>query len=402
MRPGLREPAGYGKGEDGKLAAVIAFTKDWSDVPTCTTHILRLMARSMRVLWVNSIGIRDPRLFSTRDLYRMGGRACLALRGPKWQENHLWVLSPILVPKASGKCAIALNRLLVRWYTRRERDDCSAGIRELWAFVPNAVDFVGCAAEQKVVYYCVDDWTNFDNLDAEWVSRKEQELLSRADVVFATSRYLESKCRSAARGPVHYSPHGVDHGVFARALDAGTPVPTDISGVNRPVIGYYGNVRSWIDFELVAQIASARPGWSFVFVGPVLCDVGRTAGLANVRFLGRREYVDLPRYCKAFDAAIVPYDTSQPKMASVNPVKARELLAAGVPIVSSRLPELAGLAPDVLCAESLEDWLSALQHQVHRTDRAAMSARRQEDDWEIKVRGIRRIVDDTPPRGPGA
>ena len=84
---------------------------------------------------------------------------------------------------------------------------------------------------------------------------------------------------------------------------------------------------------------------------------------------------------------------ANPRMESVNPVKARELLAAGVPIVASQLPELEGMEPDVLCVNGVDAWIRALEQQALRADRHEISARRKVDDWTAKVQEIRQIVD---------
>jgi hypothetical protein len=113
-----------------------------------------------------------------------------------------------------------------------------------------------------------------------------------------------------------------------------------------------------------------------------------------VHLLGRREHCDLHTYCRAFDVAIIPYDMSNPRMESVNPVKTKELLGAGLPIVASEVPELRNYGDDVLTCEGNDAWLSALDRQVARRDQTAISERVRNESWENKVATIRRIVDD--------
>jgi glycosyltransferase involved in cell wall biosynthesis len=55
--------------------------------------------------------------------------------------------------------------------------------------------------------------------------------------------------------------------------------------------------------------------------------------------LGRRDYRDLPAYCARFDAALLPFRIN-PMTRSINPIKLREYLAAGLPVVSTPLPEV--------------------------------------------------------------
>jgi hypothetical protein len=83
-------------------------------------------------------------------------------------------------------------------------------------------------------------------------------------------------------------------------------------------------------------------------------------------------------------------------MQSVNPVKAKELLAAGVPIVAADIPEMRGYGADALLCRTTEEWLVALDEQVDRQDRAAISAKMRCEDWSEKVRQLRAIVDALP------
>ena len=386
---------------------IVAFTKDWDDVPTCTTHVLRQMARTMPVLWVESIGTRKPRLAAGRDLRRAFRKVLRGLAGAVLKENRLKVLSPLVIPKTESAAGRWLNRRLMRWLVGRELRAMggpstrpgTGGPVEYWCFVPNAVDLLpdrrgpGQTPRPRIVYYCVDDWAKFHNLDGGWLSRKEEEVLRIADVVFTPARYLEEKCRRSAGDKVHYTPHGVDFAAFSAALRSETRVPSDVAALPKPVVGFYGNIHPWIDFGLIERLAAVRPRWSFVLIGGVFCDVSRLSGQRNVHFPGRREHTTLPSYCKAFDAGFIPYDMTNPRMESVNPVKTKELLAAGVPIVAPDMPELLGYGDRVRICHSTEEWLGALEAQIVRTDRAAISASVAGEDWSVKVAAIRQIVD---------
>ena len=417
---------------------IIAFTKDWNDVPTCTTHVLREMARTRPVLWVNSIGTRKPQLAQPGHLGRVVQRVLQGFRPAVYKENNLRVLSPLLVPKAQSRFAVQLNRCLMAAYIRRERkrwgDDESL---EYWCFIPNAVDLLPHKAtchgsvprdtrhptpdtRHLVAYYCVDDWSKFHNLDCEWLRAKEQELLQRADAVFTPARYLAEKCRriimstrdaadtAAATGReeecdsscsselaarIYHVPHGVEYAKFRAALSADTLVPAEIDDLPAPVIGFYGNIYPWIDFDLVSALALRKKDWSFVLIGQEFCDVSVLKVLPNVHFPGRREHSELPACCAGFSAAMIPYDVKNPRMESVNPVKTRELLAAGVPVVGADIPELHGFGDRVRVCRTVDEWVSALEQQVVRTDRDAISRSVADDDWSSRVRSIREIVD---------
>ena len=382
---------------------ILAFTKDWNDVPTCTTHVLREMGKTMPVLWINSIGTRKPSLASPRDFRRVVRRVREGFRRADHKENQLSVLSPVVLPKAQSAFVKELNGRLLAWAVGRETRSMGRENIELWAFIPNAVDYVGSLGEKKIIYYCPDDWTKFTFLDANWINRCEQELLRKASVVFATSRYLVEKFRPIAHDRVHYLPHGVNYELFAQALSPDLPIPADLaqirtSSLQSPISGFYGNLYDWIDFDLLAELARLRPAWSFVMIGPVLADITRFQAIPNVHFLGRREPQQLPAYCKGFDVALIPYRLTDPRMESVNPVKLRELLAAGVPVVATDVPEIRGLSQFAQIAHSPSQFITALAgfiEENHRNPnrRREISEERREDTWSNRVREIRRIVD---------
>jgi len=188
-------------------------------------------------------------------------------------------------------------------------------------------------------------------------------------------------------------PHGVEYERFAEALDKTLAVPKDVAALPKPVVGFYGNLHPWVDLELVEELAKRRPDVSFVLVGEIYTDVANLTALPNVHLLGRREHCVLHQYCRGFDAAIIPYDMSHPRMASVNPVKTKELLAAGLPVVASAVPELMTYGDDVLTCSGVEEWCAALDKQLARRDRAGISSRVQDQSWTSKVASIRSTID---------
>ena len=396
---------------------IVAFAKDWDDVPTCITHVFRGMGRTLPLLWLNSIGTRKPAPGFSRDTGRILRRLARAFRRAEWKENKLRVLSPVVIPQARSSFSIRVNRALFRAQVDRELADMGEGPVEYWCSVPNAVDLIPPRhgptydipdpasriphLRSVVVYYCVDDWGKFANLDGGWLDEKERELLARADIVFTPARYLKAKCEERAPSPppggIHYIPHGVEYERFAAAVDEETPVPGDISALPRPVVGFYGNIYSWIDFGLLKMLAERRPGWSFVMIGHPYCDISGLASASNIHFLGRREHSELPGYCRGFDAAMIPYDLADKRMESVNPVKTRELLAAGVPVVASDIPELHGFGDDVRLCTRIDEWLPALEIQVARRDRAEISRKMEGEDWARKITRMREKAEQLQP-----
>src|SRR5213078_3256659 len=112
-----------------------------------------------------------------------------------------------------------------------------------------------------------------------------------------------------------------------------TVVPPEIASLPRPVIGYFGLIADdWVDVPLIEHVAREFPGASVVMLGKVTADVSALAKIPNVHLLGRKPYASLPAYCKGFDVALIPFPINEATLNS-NPLKAREYLAAGLPVI---------------------------------------------------------------------
>ena len=173
----------------------------------------------------------------------------------------------------------------------------------------------------------------------------EQELLHDADVVFCSAKGLCESRSAVARGRTVLLRNAVDLEHFLAS--EGEVAPEDVRTLPRPIVGYVGALAEWVDFELLREVALERPNWSLVLVGPAFD--GEISGdstalnlvrdLPNVHMLGPRPYEQVPRYVHAFDVATIPFKVNG-LTEDTNPIKLYEYLAAGVPVVSTRLPEV--------------------------------------------------------------
>ena len=163
-----------------------------------------------------------------------------------------------------------------------------------------------------------------------------------------------------------------------------------------PVVGYFGSLHEWIDLELIEWLAKSRPQWSFLLVGHAAADVAALRALGNVHLVGPKPYQTLPEWAKAFDVAIIPYKLNR-QVANANPLKLREYLATGKPIVSVRNPEIAKFADWVRIADDRQGFLAALE-DVLRNDRpdgaAARMAAVADATWDRRVDETVAIVAD--------
>ncbi len=373
---------------------IICFAKEWSEDPTSNNHVMLSLARENKVLWLNSIAMRRPTFTSSRDLGKVWHKLRSFFRGAEHQAPNLWVVTPIVLPFPHNKLAIAINRCILRaiiGYYRRK-----FGMRDfqLWTFLPNAVEYVGKLGESLVVYYCTDEWSGFTYLDGQKMSAMERQLMKRADVCFMTAHsLLESK--KDINPNTFLSSHGVDHAHFAKALAPGTSIPREIASLPHPIIGFFGLIQEWIDLDLLATMARRHADWSIVLIGKGIVDASALEGLPNIYLLGRRPYGALPGYCRAFDVGIIPFEVNE-LTRNVNPIKLREYLSAGLPVVSTDLPEVTFYADEAYIARGHGEFIRKVEQAI-REDSAESRRRRSDsmrgETWEARVAAVGDAVD---------
>jgi glycosyltransferase involved in cell wall biosynthesis len=382
---------------------IICFAKDWSEDPTSNNHVMRLLARRNRVLWLNSVSTRAPKLSSKTDLAKIARKVRDFSRGPREVAENLFVYTPLVFPFPHAPGAAALNQRLLRLTLEALRRKLAMPTYQLWAFIPTAQPYLGMPGERLVVYYCTDEWSRFSHVDGARIGRMERALCERADVVFTTARTLWERKRPL-NPETHLALHGVDHAHFAAALDERTPPAQDLAGGGGPVIGFFGLVHDWIDISLLAHVARQRPHWTVAVIGKANVDLSSLAALPNVKLLGRRPYEELPRYCKAFSVGVMPFVLNQ-LTENVNPIKMREYLSAGLPVVSTDLPEVRGFSRHCRVAHTPDEFLAACDAAVAEDTpelRRQRSAEMASESWEAKVNELGRRVREAEARRNGA
>lgn len=318
---------------------MLCFSHDWSGDPLSKTHLMRLLARENRILWVNSIGYRTPTA-SRRDLSRAFKKLrAIAAEPLREAEPNIHVLNPLVIPAYGSPRIRAFNR----WFLRRQvlRAMQRLGFQRPinWVFNPAAALIAGTLGEEQLIYYCVDEYTAFTGVDGDALAALEVGLMKKAGLVITSAASLYESKRRFNDNTVLVR-HGVNWNHFRRALERETSVPPDVAKLWAPILGYFGLIADdWVDLDLIARVAQRLPDVTIVMIGKVTMDVTPLKRFRNVHLLGPRPYVSLPAYCKAFSAAMIPFPLNEVTR-NANPLKAREYLAAGLPVVSTAVPEV--------------------------------------------------------------
>jgi len=344
---------------DRRLSQIVfvVFSDDWGRHPSSCQHLFRRITPHAQVLWVNTVGLRVPR-FSVHDI-RRGLQVLISWLGParaaggpaapghSSQAEAPEVLRPVMWPSFRRRWLAALNqRLLSRAVTSALGKTAAGKQAILVSTLPIVPRLFRDKRFVKTVYYCVDDFTEWHGIDGDAMRRMETETVAACDLLIATSTpILESRGPLSRRSVL--LTHGVDAALFANA----TPDPASaLAALPHPIVGLFGVFDQRIDAEALIAAARALPAATFAVVGPVVDrDPGEFRDVPNLRFFGAVPYSELPGQVAHFDVCILPYvldDTTR----SINPLKLKEYLATGKPVIATPLPEAVKLGEYLILA----------------------------------------------------
>lgn len=380
---------------DDSLPPILFFGNDWAaENRTSSHHIARWLAKQRRVYYIECPGLRAPQ-GTARDLKKIWRKLTRFLRGPRPVPEGLDVWTLLQLPLHRFRLVRWMNQLLIRGAIAWLK--LTKGVRGpiAWFMVPHLSSAIGKLGEQLSVYYCIDDYSALPNVNERAVRAMDEEMTRKADLVFvASATLLEAK--EKLNSETRVSPHGVDLDHFSRAGDGRTEVPADIRDIRGPVVGFFGLIEQWIDLDLVGYLAEQRPDWTFLMIGRVAVPEAQVPRQPNIRYLGVRSYDQLPDYGSRFDAAIIPYRQCR-QVSHANPIKLREYLAMGKPVVSVSTPEIDEYADVVEIARSNVEFLAKLDAVLTRESPREEILQRQErvalEGWDARLQRVIEIVE---------
>ncbi|SFN98996.1 Glycosyltransferase involved in cell wall bisynthesis [Geodermatophilus obscurus] len=329
-------------------------------------QLMRSVARDRTVLVVNSIGMRMPRpgvsTHVTRRLTRKLGSVARLVRRPLPDLPGFHVVSPLPLPFYGSPRARRVGARVVRAQVRATM--WWLGIREpvVVVTVPTAWEVVRPMRRRSLVFNRSDRHSAFPEADTATIEAMEADLLRSADHVLYVSRSLMREESPAAGARGHFLDHGVDVGHFRRRPRE--EWPADVRDLPGPRVGFYGALDDFVvDFDLLERLAAELPEVSLVLVGDANHPMDRFDRYPNVHWLGRRPYESIPAYGSAFDVAVMPWQDNE-WITHANPIKLKEYLALGLPVVSTDFAELAGYRDRVRVASTPEEFVEAVRRTL--------------------------------------
>ncbi|WP_066297085.1 glycosyltransferase [Bacillus sp. FJAT-29937] len=313
------------------------------------------------------------------------------------QENIYWVKLCTNQPLNAYRDKISGQDLtFMKWSIKSIKGKFNVGATYSIVDLPFWSNLVITLTNNKVIYDCMDDHEGFSTNSTEMLLQ-EESLIKSSDIIFASSQKLYEKLLPKNPNTLLVR----NAGEFEHFSKISAEVPLEIKDITGPIIGYYGAISEWFDIKLIEQLAKRNKNWTFVLVGNTFgCDVTDAEKLDNIIFTGEVPYKSLPSYLQRFDVCLIPFLVNNLTLAT-NPVKVYEYLAAGKPVVSTRLPELEYISEMVYLADDVTGFERSIYAALKEEKETSVLYRKEfaaSNTWSTRYKEIEEYIMESYPK----
>ncbi|NQT36022.1 MAG: glycosyltransferase [Planctomycetes bacterium] len=382
---------------------LLVFSDDWGRHPSSCQHLVGQLLPKYRTWWVNTIGTRRPGLDRAtlgRGLEKLRQWIRRGPRNEAMPEN-LTVLNPRMWPYFTRSYDRALNRWLLARHLVPVVESAAGPVVAVTT-LPLVAGLMDKLPVARWIYYCVDDFSRWPGVDRVAIEALEERLARRSDVLIAVSRTLQDRLARWGRTS-HLLTHGVDLEHWQPAASE-EPVP-QLDGLERPLVLFWGVIDRRMDTPMVHRLAGDLKRGTVVLVGPesdpdpALCEPNRVVRIKEVPF------GQLPRLAQQAAVLVMPY-ADLPVTRAIQPLKLKEYLATGRPVVVRRLPATEEWAEAADVVDTPEAFSEAVRRRIVEGVPDGQLVAREglaEESWAAKARRFDRwaLHLESPEASPG-
>lgn len=381
---------------------ILNYTPEHFDGPRLDHQpVMTRLARRHVVLYVRPDGTMDELRAALRGPGRL--RSQLRELGPGMHE-----LTPSLfLPRVFASDAV--DSLMARLRTGsvlRAAERLNPGGRKiLYFWNPMFCRLIGRMKEDLSVFHMHDYYPGF----AEKGSREYHHIrdnfrraIETADLVIACSQALLHEAHALGRRDAKLVENGVEFDVVARG--ASMPAPPELASLPRPIVAHIGRLNRKLDMDAIEGMASARPSWSWVLMGPRTGwpdayerRFKKLLQRQNVHFIAGRGWDELPAFFNAIDVGLMAYRTEGTWMSYGFPLKVWEYFSVGKPVVGADVLSLRQLSGLLRLVGPGGDWVAAVESALSddtpelRQERVSLARR---FSWDSRVDMIEHLIHD--------
>ena len=398
------------------VGSLLVFSDDWGRHPSSCQHLVRNLLDRYPVLWVNTIGTRAPRfdlqtMNRVTEKLRQWGSSRLSHGTTQKQaetadsrvqtHDNLQVVNPKMWPWfGSGR-----DRKLNRWLLSKQLISLISKLPQPvvgLTTLPITADLPDVLPVDRWVYYCVDDFSQWPGLDGATLRTMDRAMIRRADSLVAVSETLQTMIAAEGRSSSLLT-HGVDVDFWKvgcnerrtglqprpdtrKSGQDGTGVPSYVPSY-APNIVFWGVIDRRMDSLSLLQLSKDMPSGTITLIGPQQDPDPAILALSNVKTLPAQPLTALPKIANQASVLVMPY-ADLPVTRAMQPLKLKEYLATGKPVVVKRLPSTDAWSDCLDVAETPEQFSRLVRERMATGTPASQASARnrlQQESWNTKA-----------------
>lgn len=374
-------------------SSLVVFSDDWGRHPSSCQHLIKQLLPEYKVLWVNTIGTRAPRLDMAtakrvgEKLMQWTQRSAEPEADTEESPHHenLTVVNPTMWPWFSKTRDRRLNSWLLSRHLAPLIESLPQPVTAITT-LPITADLPGLLPVQKWVYYCVDDFGEWPGLDGNTLRSMDIEMIRRADEIVTVSEHLQQMI-SAQDCPSSLLTHGVDLHHWQTEKSSNNDRLRFLDTLDGPLAVFWGVVDRRLDSAMITALSNKMKDGHILLVGPQQDADPEILNLANVVAPGPLPFAQLPQLAQAASVLIMPY-ADLPVTRAMQPLKMKEYMATGRPVVVSNLPAVQTWSDCMDVCGSADNFADAVLNRIQGELPDAQKAARlrlQDEGWAAKA-----------------
>ena len=387
------------------IGSLLVFSDDWGRHPSSCQHLVRNLLDQYPVLWVNTIGTRAPRfdvqtVKRVTEKLRQWGSAKFSKNSaedfsaepgssaPAQTHPNLTVINPKMWPWfSSGR-----DRRLNRWLLSKQLSTLIAQLPKPvvgLTTLPITADLPDALPVDRWVYYCVDDFSQWPGLDRDTLRRMDRAMILRADSLVAVSETLQAMIAVEGR-----SASLLTHGVDVEFWNSAVASSVRKFESPQPKVVFWGVIDRRMDTASLRRLSQDMADGMIVLIGPQQDPDPEILALPNVRTLPAQPLAALPAIAQQADVLIMPY-ADLPVTRAMQPLKLKEYLATGKPVVVNRLPSTDAWRDCLDVAETSAQFSQLVRDRITSgipTSQATARNRLQQESWTSKADVLEQVL----------
>lgn len=350
-------------------------------------QLMRRFAQIGTTVYVNSIVMQKPNPQEGKKfLQKIVRKAKSISKGLQKSDAGFWIYSAFSLPVHHIWWLRPINEILLRLQLQRVKRQLGTNSPVVWVACPAACEVALKMEKTKLVYQRTDRFEEYPNVDADTIKTYDRKLKTAADLTIFVSKTLfdaeSAQCKEAI-----CLDHGVDFDFFSSA-ENNEDIPEEMCGIKRPIVGFFGGIDDHTsDIGFIERVVDLLPEMSFVFIGNGSSDCSRLRSKKNVWMLGQKPYEQIPHYGKCFNVAIMVWRQNR-WIEACNPIKLKEYLAIGKPIVTTPFPELQKYLDVTYQARTPNGFADSIKRALTEDNAERVAARRKKilsATWDSKA-----------------